>query len=52
MVGIKEVVRCFGGVDIALFIGAYGVFGYETDIGLVKPAMPLGSVKTASRLIR
>src|ERR1700744_4710418 len=38
MVGIKEMARCFGGVDIAAFVGAYGVLGDEFDIGFVECA--------------
>jgi len=30
--------RCFGLVDIAAFISAYGVFGYVFDIGFVESA--------------
>jgi hypothetical protein len=41
MVGIQEMARRFGGVDIAAFIGAYGMFGYEFDIGFVEPAHAL-----------
>jgi hypothetical protein len=47
MVGVKKVVGRFGAVYIPLFIGAYGVFCNEANIGPVKACHALRERKNS-----